>query len=202
MRQRFALGLVLLCVAVPAFAGVVTLDFNGITSSFVYVNDYYNGGTASDGSSGPNYGVQFVDGQTLIYHTGDSMIFPYSSGPNVTMNVAAGFDTFFSLKIGNPGYYSGYTIGIYSGLNGTGSTLLSAPLPVTGTYDTELVSPTVFSFSGTAQSVVLYAVADYVTYDDFSMNLSGGTIPEPGSLVLLGSGILGLAGFVRRKISL
>jgi len=180
----------------------VTLDFNGITNSYVYVNDYYNGGTASDGSSGTNYGVQFVDAQTLIYHTGDSMIFPYSLGPDITMNVASGFDTFFSLNVGNPGYYSGYTIGIYSGLNGTGSTLLSAPLPVTGTYDTESVGVTTFNFSGTAHSVVLYAVANYVTYDNLSFNEGQGTTPEPGSLVLLGSGILGLAGFVRRKINL
>jgi len=34
---------------------------------------------------------------------------------------------------------------------------------------------------------------------DFAMNIQGVPIPEPGSLILLGTGILGLAGTLRRK---
>ncbi len=44
-----------------------------------------------------------------------------------------------------------------------------------------------------------------IAFDDFgSATLSGGagTTPEPGSIVLFGSGLLGLAGMLRRKINL
>lgn len=36
--------------------------------------------------------------------------------------------------------------------------------------------------------------------DDFVVN-SGGGVPEPGTLVMLGSGILGAAGMIRRRLS-
>ncbi len=34
------------------------------------------------------------------------------------------------------------------------------------------------------------------------LSYAGGTVPEPGSLMLFGSGVLGLAGLLRRKLSL
>lgn len=36
--------------------------------------------------------------------------------------------------------------------------------------------------------------------ESFTVNTGGGTTPEPDSFVLLGSGILGLGGLLRRKL--
>jgi len=43
---------------------------------------------------------------------------------------------------------------------------------------------------------------DYVFVDNFEFNPTGTATPEPGSLLLVGSGVLGLAGVIRRKPSL
>lgn len=39
----------------------------------------------------------------------------------------------------------------------------------------------------------------YWFLDNVSVSQSGGTVPEPGTIVLFGSGILGIAGIARRK---
>ncbi|HZL68343.1 MAG TPA: PEP-CTERM sorting domain-containing protein, partial [Candidatus Limnocylindrales bacterium] len=39
----------------------------------------------------------------------------------------------------------------------------------------------------------------YWFLDNVGVNTGGGTTPEPGTLVLFGSGLLGIAGVVRRK---
>ncbi len=51
-------------------AGVITLNFEGIDTypdaSDVLIENYYNGGTASDGVTGPSDGVTFSSGATLL----------------------------------------------------------------------------------------------------------------------------------------
>jgi PEP-CTERM motif len=45
------------------------------------------------------------------------------------------------------------------------------------------------------------ASPDFVTYlDDVSITSSGGSVPEPASLLMLGSGLLAVAGSIRRKL--
>ena len=56
-------------LAMPANAAVV-LNFEGIASNldtnYPFVQDFYNGGTSSDGTSGTNFGVSFSSNAQAI----------------------------------------------------------------------------------------------------------------------------------------
>ena len=104
--------------SLPAAAAVVTLDFEGInttypTFSWASVNDYYNGGTSSADTSGPNVGIDFTDALAICLNTpgtecsnvsrggqGDpdsQMTGLLFSGSNAFVNVAKGFKGGLSL---------------------------------------------------------------------------------------------------------
>ncbi|HVP56310.1 MAG TPA: PEP-CTERM sorting domain-containing protein [Candidatus Eisenbacteria bacterium] len=55
---------------------------------------------------------------------------------------------------------------------------------------------------GIAWATLAGTGSDYIFVDNFEFNPTGSTIPEPGSLFLLGSGIVGIAGVFRRKLGL
>lgn len=51
-------------LSTPAQAGVITLDFEGVNGGYPsdstsIVLYFYNGGTSSGGTTGPNFGVEF-----------------------------------------------------------------------------------------------------------------------------------------------
>jgi hypothetical protein len=59
------------------------------------------------------------------------------------------------------------------------------------------------SFIGTAESVDFSGTANQIGFANVTIGAASvptGATPEPGSLVLMGSGLLGLAGAVRRKL--
>ena len=63
---------------------------------------------------------------------------------------------------------------------------------------------TQFSFDvvGTGSDTIQFSFRDdpaYMALDNVSV--SGGTVPEPSSLLLLGSGLLTVGGVIRRKLS-
>jgi len=81
-----------------------------------------------------------------------------------------------------------------------GTTVYSATNPNTGG------AWTLFSFDeiGTGHDTITFSFRDdpaWIALDNVSVVASGtGTTPEPSSFLLLGSGVLGLAGFLRRKL--
>jgi hypothetical protein len=205
--------------AVPAKAQV--LNFDGIAGCEVSVDNYYNGGTAGDGSGpGPNLGIvfssnaitlqDFFAGGGACSNTGNMPSSPmgvfFLSGSAATMDVAAGFTTgfsFFYTAQNVPG-----SISVWSGLDGTGVELASLTLP---TNDSSCLNTPTFcnwdpigvTFSGTAESVNFGGSANQVVFDNITLNSStpgGGTTPEPVTLVQMGSGLIGLAGALRRKL--
>jgi hypothetical protein len=203
--------------AAPTKAQV--LNFDGIASCDASVGSYYNGGTAGDGSGpGPNFGIVFSNNAITLQdffaggsgfpcnsNTGNMPSSPmglfFLSGSAATMDVAAGFTTgfsFFYTAQNNPG-----SVSVWSGLDGTGTLLASLALPTNDS--TCLVTPTFchwdpigVSFSGTAESVNFGGSANQVVFDNITLNSSTpGTTPEPGTLVQMGSGLIGLAGALR-----
>jgi len=219
-----------LSLATSAHAGVITLNFEGIDSypgsSSVLVNDYYNGGMASNGATGPNYGVQFVGGGlVLCLNTPAALscsntsrgapgpsdkgaLFWLSDGP--IMNVAAGFDTGFSFNYSDP-FVPGGFVSVYDGLNGTGTLLATMALGLTpstacdpsfsgGANYCPFIG-TGLGFAGIGKSVVFGGTADFIVYDDitFGATTPGGA-PEPAAwaLMILGFGLAGSA--LRRRL--
>jgi hypothetical protein len=197
--------------AIPANAAIV-LTFEGAGDE-ASINDFYNGGTDSQGNSGTNYGISFTSDSLAIIATtsggtgnfsnapsGDTVAF-FLNGSGDTMNVAAGFDTGFSFFYADQVGFTG-SVDVYSGLNGTGSILAHLSLPSTPNPYTVFV-PIGVNFAGTAQSVVFGGAANFIAFDDItigSATAGGGTpTPEPMTLSLFGAGLAGLAARRKRK---
>ena len=214
--------------AISGMATVTYLPFSGLApypnGNDVLIENYYDGGTDSAGYTGPNYGITFSSNALLLClnslsvdcsntskgglgnpESQEGALF-WLSGPSTYMNDAGGFSTGFSFTYTDP-YTSGASISVWSGLNGTGTELTSLSLPLTPYYacpgyDAGFCpfEPIGVTFSGTAESISFNGTANQVVYDDITFGSSTpGAIPEPGSLSLLGTGLIGLASKLLRR---
>jgi hypothetical protein len=128
----------------------------------------------------------------------------FLSGPGDIMDVPAGFNTGFSFYYSAP-FYTG-SVSVYSGLDGTGTLLASLSLPTTpdggSLYGTNysIWEPIGVSFSGTAESVDFSGTANYIAFDDITLGSQTPStgVPEPCTMLLLGSGLAGLAACRKR----
>lgn len=215
-------------LAGAASAAVVTLNFEGIApypnSSDVLIQDFYNGGTSSIGTSGTNYGVHFDNSALLIClnstlvicsNTSRGGLAPgsaegalyFHSASSTTLDYAAGFTTGFSFNYSDP-FVLGELIQVFSGAGGTGALLGSFSLALTptggcpsyGAYYCPFVASGV-SFAGIAHSVVFGGVTNRVVFDDITFGASTPTVPEPAawSVMLLGVAAVGAATRGKRK---
>lgn len=184
-------------------ANVVVLDFEDIApypnGNNVLIQDYYNGGTSSIGTSGPDLGVSFSDNALLVcLNTIDvscsngsrgglgnpnsqlgSLFF--LTGSETFLNFDAGFDTGFSTfytAINNPG-----SLSVFDGLNGTGNLLATLELGVTASncppgFGAAFCpfEPIGVAFDGVARSISFAGVADQIAFDDITF---GSDIPDP-----------------------
>ncbi len=197
--KLFPFAAMALFAAAPAFASSSFLvDFE---KPWDYangdVNDYYNGGTAADGTSGANVGVSFTNVSGL---SNDASFTYYWNAPSPVgtayahtflqtdkafMNVAAGVDNVLYFFYTSPSTVLN-AVQAYSGLNGTGSLLGTIDLPANNSGVSDVWTPVTLTFQGTALSFDFTNAANVVGLDNIS------AVPEPSALLMLLLGGVGL----------
>lgn len=222
----FGVSVAALMAVTGANAAIIDLTFEGINatypSGFAFINGFYDGGTSSDGTTGPNYGITFSPNAQAICLNSLSVVcsntskggFPpansqegglfFLSGSSTFMDIPAGFTTGFSfnyVSLSDSG-----SVQVWSGVDGTGTLLATINLsPNAGScpgYDAQFCpfSPIGVAFSGTAESIEFEGVANQIVFDDvtFGKTTPGGT-PEPSTWVMMMLGLAGLGLAARRR---
>jgi len=103
-----------------------------------------------------------------------------------------------------------YTFSFWLAANGDSPSSFSASWD--GTQLVSLTDPNTgaqwqqytFTTTGTGHDTITFAIQDdpaYIALDNVSVTQQSGTVPEPSSILLLASGVLGLGSMARRKLS-
>jgi len=179
-----------LCVAAPTFAQ------NLITNGSFETGDY------SGWTTGGNFEFTSVTSGAYYDYSGAqdgqfySVMGPVGSDGSLsqTLSTVAGTQyniSFWFASVGdNPSDFSVYW---------DGTQLLSLTNPNTGSNWTQFT----FTATGTGSDTLTFNFMDspeYLALDNVSVTQAPSSVPEPSSFLLLGTGVLGLGGIVRRKL--
>jgi hypothetical protein len=209
-----ASALLLSASAAYAHSSGQLLSFQGLGDLQV-VGDYYNGA----GHSGtPNYRISFSSnfiGLRSVFHggNGEYALTPTNT-PAIFVNGVTGSTVTGSMNV-NRGFSGGLqffytaafseTVTVWSGVDGTGTVLATMALAANNANCTGAPSYCNWSsvgldFSGTAKSVTFTGKADGMGISDITIGADTTAVPEPSTLCMLGTGLIGLSWNQLRRI--
>ena len=198
--SAFALGSVSVAHADPISGYFSATGTDIFTSSTITFES-----AAVAGAIGGTFATYLTDGNPIVFLPG---ALPYHNGPQTPPNppfttgsvplfsVSEGGETFvFNMTAYDAGYITNGTMGCSSGstcLDVTGNGFFTGTGALSGTS-----GPATFSF--TSQYVAGQPLASVTS---FSASTAAPPIPEPTSLALFGSGLVGVVALARRKFNI
>lgn len=194
MRKLFGtvLALVLVLGVVSAHATTVVVPD---PSPLQYI--FYGTGDASVIYSGVLFQQQAVLGNASLFDVG-----PLFSGDPAVLSSQGASVGVENILITLPNATTFFSVD-YGTFNGSSVTFLlgNGDHFTQGSTGSGYLTPDLFTVTDTPFSTVLITSSDFVLNIN-NITYNSTTTPEPGTLVMFGSGIIGLAGVLRRKISL
>ena len=198
--QKIAVvGLAVALSATAAFGASVVVNFDNLNNGDVITNQY--AGVTFSSTTG---NVNYVTAQSQYLSTPPNFL---CSGP-ANSSIDCAQETFLNFSSPVNGLnFDGMgvnDVGVEALIDVWTNGVFNSTVQVIG--NAQGVNPDHIDLSGFSNitEIRLYNIVDGggIGWDTFQYTQGQGTTPEPGTLIMFGSGIIGLAGMLRRKINL